>query len=141
MVNLLLRHLFQGAIRAGRRVREETGISKNAMSVSSVAVDLANQIIGDLSKSRLLVIGTGEAGRLVAKASKERGVKQIAVASRTLERATELADILGGKPVDMYNYDELVIATSLCASFSRPVTLRGSRCNEGRLTRRWSLLI
>ncbi len=108
MVNLLLRHLFQGAIRAGRRAREETGISKNAMSVSSVAVDLAAQIIGDLSKSRLLVIGTGEAGRLVAKASKERGVTQIAVASRTMERASELADILGGKPVDMYNlYDEL----------------------------------
>jgi glutamyl-tRNA reductase len=108
MVNLLLRHLFQGAIRAGRRVREETDISKNALSVSSVAVDLVAQIIGDMSKSRLLVIGTGEAGRLVAKASKERGVTQIAVASRTLERAAELADTLGGKPVDMYNlFDEL----------------------------------
>ncbi|MDO8578655.1 MAG: glutamyl-tRNA reductase [Dehalococcoidales bacterium] len=108
MVNLLLRHLFQGAIRAGRRVREETGISKNALSVSSVAVELAAQIIPDLSKSRLLVIGTGEAGRLVAKASKERGVTQIAVASRTLERAAELADLLGGKAVDMYNlFDEL----------------------------------
>ena len=108
MVNLLLRHLFQGAIRSGRRVREETGISKNAMSVSSVAVDLASKIIGDLSKSRLLVIGTGEAGRLVAKASKERGVTQIAVASRTLERASELAGVLGGKPVDMYSlFEEL----------------------------------
>lgn len=95
MVNLPLRHFFQGAIRTGRRVREETGISKNALSVSSVAVDLAARIIGDLKDSRLLIIGTGEAGRLVAKASKDRGVTQIAVASRTMERAAELAGLSG----------------------------------------------
>ena len=119
MVNLPLRHLFQGAIRTGRRVREETGISKNALSVSSVAVDLAAQVIGDLEDSRLLIIGTGEAGRLVAKASKDRGVTQIAVASRTLERAAELASLLGGKPVEMDNLTEELITCDIvvgCAS-------------------------
>lgn len=119
MVNLPLRHLFQGAIGTGRRVREETGISKNALSVSSVAVDLAARIIGDLRDSRLLIIGTGEAGRLVAKASKDRGVTQIAVASRTLERAAELAGMLGGKPVDMYGLAEEMVTCDIvvgCAS-------------------------
>ncbi len=118
-VNLPLRHLFQGAIRTGRRVREETGISKNALSVSSVAVDLAARIIGDLKNSRLLIIGTGEAGRLVAKASKDRGVKQIAVASRTMERAAELAGMLGGKPVSMYSLAEEMVTCDIvvgCAS-------------------------
>ena len=80
MVNLPLRHIFQSAIRTGRRVREETGISKNALSVSSVAVDVATMVIGDLRKCKILVLGTGEAGRLVVKAAKEREVTRIVVA-------------------------------------------------------------
>ena len=60
MVNLPLRRVFQNAISTGRRVREETGISKNAFSVSSVAVDLASRAIGNLGDSKLLVIGPGK---------------------------------------------------------------------------------
>jgi len=101
MVSLPLRYLFQSAIRTGRRVREETGISKNALSVSSVAVELAAEAIGDLAKCKMLVIGAGEAGRLAAKAAKERGVSHIIVASRTRERASELAAELGGLPVSI----------------------------------------
>ncbi|MEE8205126.1 MAG: hypothetical protein V3T68_03640, partial [Dehalococcoidales bacterium] len=55
MANLTLRNLFQQAINTGRRVREETGISKHALSVSSVAVDLAKGVVGDLSSCRILV--------------------------------------------------------------------------------------
>ncbi|MBU05182.1 MAG: glutamyl-tRNA reductase [Dehalococcoidales bacterium] len=103
MVNLPLRHLFQSAIRTGRRVREETSISKNALSVSSVVVDLATRVIGDLSNCRLLIIGAGEAGRLVAKAVRGRGTPQIIVASRTPDRASALAATLDGSPVDLKN--------------------------------------
>ncbi|MFC2066067.1 glutamyl-tRNA reductase [Chloroflexota bacterium] len=101
MVSLPLRRLFQSAIRAGRRVREETGISKNALSVSSVAVELAAKAIGNLADCKMLVIGAGEAGRLAARAAKERGVPQIVVASRTRERASELAVELGGLPISL----------------------------------------
>lgn len=101
MVRLPLRHLFQDAIRTGRRVREETGISRNAFSVSSVAVDLAARSIGDLASCKMLVIGAGEAGRLAAKAAKDRGVSQIIIASRTRERASTLAAALGGLPISM----------------------------------------
>jgi glutamyl-tRNA reductase len=55
-VNLPLRRLFQDAIRIGRRVREETGISKNALSVSSVAVELAAVAVGDLSRKKMLLV-------------------------------------------------------------------------------------
>lgn len=106
MVNLPLHHLFQSAIRTGRRVRQETGISKNALSVSSVAVDLAARVTGDLTSCKMLVIGAGEAGRLVAKAAKDRGVSQIIVASRTQERASILTTLLGGIPVSMNNLAE-----------------------------------
>lgn len=106
MVNLPLRHIFQSAIRTGRRVREETGISKNALSVSSVAVDLAAKVVGDLENCKIMVIGAGEAGRLVAKAVKDRGASRIVVASRTQERAATLAAALGGIPIDLNNLVE-----------------------------------
>lgn len=106
MVNLPLRHIFSGAIRTGRRVREETGISKNALSVSSVAVDLAAKVIGNLSECKMLVIGAGEAGRLVVKAAGDRGVSQIIIASRTQERASDLTGILGGTPVSISKLDK-----------------------------------
>ena len=106
MVNLLLRHVFQSAIRLGRRVREETGISKNALSISSVAVDLASRVVGDLRNCKMLVVGAGEAGRLVAKSARDRGASQILVASRTQERASTLAATLGGIPIDLNNLVE-----------------------------------
>ncbi len=101
MVNLALRHIFQSAIGTGRRVREETGISKNAMSVSSVAIDLATRVVGDLPKCKMLVIGAGEAGRLVVKVARERGMSQIFIASRTHERAIALASAMGGVPIGL----------------------------------------
>lgn len=96
-----LRNLFHQALRVGRMVREKTGISRNALSVSSVAVELATKAIGDLTKCKALVIGTGEAGRLVAKALRERGIAQITTTSRSYEKASALASTLGGSSVDI----------------------------------------
>lgn len=132
MVNLPLRHLFQSAIRIGRRIRNETGISKNALSVSSVAVDLAAGIVGNLERCKMLVIGTGEAGRLVAKAAKERGISHVVVAGRTQERAAALADQLGGIPISARNLREELPAINLvitCSGAPHPV-LDVSRVEE-----------
>src|SRR4030043_573384 len=96
-----LRNLFHQALRVGRQVREKTGVSKNALSVSSVAVALAAKAIGDLNRCKALVIGTGEAGRLVAKALKERGIAQITTTSRSYDKASTLAAALGGSSVDI----------------------------------------
>ncbi|OGN91407.1 MAG: glutamyl-tRNA reductase [Chloroflexi bacterium RBG_13_50_10] len=96
-----LRNLFQQALTVGRQVRDKTGISRNALSVSSVAVDLAAKAIGDLTRCQALVIGTGEAGRLVAKALKERGIANITATSRSYEKASALAKALGGNSVDI----------------------------------------
>jgi glutamyl-tRNA reductase len=101
LVNEPLRRLFQHAIGTGRKVRNETGISRNALSVSSVAVDLAAKVTGDISESKALLVGAGEAGKLVAKAFVQRGVSRIAVASRSLQRAQDLASDLGGVAVDI----------------------------------------
>jgi glutamyl-tRNA reductase len=101
MVEYPLRTLWHQALRVGRQVRQKTGISKNALSVSSVAVELAAKAIGDLTTRKALVIGTGEAGRLVAKALKERGVNRITATSRSYEKASAMAKALGGNSVDI----------------------------------------
>ncbi|MEE8413401.1 MAG: glutamyl-tRNA reductase, partial [Dehalococcoidales bacterium] len=106
MVTPPLRHIFQSAIRTGRQVREETGISRSALSVSSVAVDLATKIVNELENSKMMVIGAGEAGELVAKVAKERGVSQIVIANRTRERASALVTALGGTSTDLNNLAE-----------------------------------
>jgi glutamyl-tRNA reductase len=103
MVNLPLRQLFHSAIGTGRRVRAETGISRNALSVSSVAVDFAADILGDLSACKMLIIGTGQAGKLVARVAEERGIKDVTIASRTRERASQLAGMLNGRPISLEN--------------------------------------
>lgn len=109
MVNLPLRQLFNSAAGTGRRVRSETGISRNALSVSSVAVDFAADILGDLAACKMLIIGTGEAGKLVARIACERGIRDVTIASRTKDRAAQLADILSGRPITLDN-----LATELC---------------------------
>jgi glutamyl-tRNA reductase len=98
MVNLPLRYLFNNAIRMGRRVRCITSISKNAVSVSSAAVDLAADIVGDLSRCKVLIIGTGEAGQLAARVAREKGVSQIVMISRTGGRAQAIAGLLDARP-------------------------------------------
>ena len=113
MANLSLRHIFQSAIRTGRRVREETGISRNALSVSSVAVDLAARIVGDLKGGKMLVIGAGEAGRLAAKVAKDRGISHMVVVGRTQERASALAAQLGGTPISSSNLREELLTANI----------------------------
>ncbi|MFH1169066.1 MAG: glutamyl-tRNA reductase [Chloroflexota bacterium] len=111
MTSLPLRHIFHGAVRTGRRVREETEISRNALSVSSVAVDLITGVVKDLENCRVMVIGAGEAGRLAARTVRERGVSRIIIASRTRERAAELAAAVGGTPIDL---SDLVAELGTC---------------------------
>ena len=94
-----LAHLFHRAIRVGKRVRRDTGISRNAVSVSRACVELARQLMGDLAERKVLVIGTGDAGKLAARALKESGVGAMSVTNRTYERAEELADALDGEAV------------------------------------------
>ncbi|MFC2020461.1 glutamyl-tRNA reductase [Chloroflexota bacterium] len=116
-----LRHIFQSAIRTGRQIREETGISRSALSVSSVAVDLAARVVNDLENCKMLIIGAGEAGRLVAKVAQERGLSDIVVASRTIESASALVTTLGGVSTDLNNLaEELSTANIVVACAGAP---------------------
>ena len=94
-----LLHLFQQALRVGRKVRRESGIGRNAMSVSRACVELAEGDLGDLSGLSAMVLGTGEAGGLAAMGLRSSGVSDITVVNRTHHRAVELAKTLSGHAV------------------------------------------
>lgn len=132
MTNLPLRHVFQHAIKTGRRVRNETAISKNSLSVSSVAIDMAEAIIGNLKQCKMLVIGAGEAGRLVVKVARDRGASLIWITSRTMEKTLALAETLHGIPVALENMDEQLKNSNLvvtCAGAPHKI-LDTSRINK-----------
>jgi len=96
--------LFREALATGKRVRTDTGVSRSRVSVSSVAVELAADMLGDLSQRRVLVVGAGENGELTARALSERGVQTVFVANRHYDRAIGLASRFGGGAV---RFDEL----------------------------------
>ena len=91
-----LSRLFHQALRTGRRVHRETDISRHSRSVSQAAVQLARGILGDLAQRRALVIGAGDAGRLVARSFSDAGLRRATVVNRTHWRAEQLAQELGG---------------------------------------------
>jgi len=87
--------LFRTAITAGRRARSETAIGANPATASSMALALAEGVVGDLREKRVLVVGAGRIGLQSLKALAGRGVLQIAVANRTRGRADEVAERFG----------------------------------------------
>ena len=100
----ILNRLFRGALAAGGRAREETGISEKGVSVPSVAVELARRALGDLAERRVLMVGAGETAELVARALVARGVHTVFVANRHYDRAIGLAQQFAGTAV---RFDDL----------------------------------
>lgn len=87
----ILHRLYQSTFAAAKRARSETSIGRQAVNISSCAVELAKRIFGDLADKTVLLIGAGEMAELAARHLKANGCKEILVANRTLERARKLA--------------------------------------------------
>ena len=94
-VGEVLSEAYRSAIRAGRRARAETGISRKPASVSSVAVGLADEACGSLDGKQVLLIGTGKVGELACKSLRVRGATPYKVLSRNPDHAAELAAKFG----------------------------------------------
>jgi glutamyl-tRNA reductase len=95
----VLHRLFESAVAAGKRVRTETQIGTNPLSVTSIGLELAAKVFGDLSAKTVLVLGAGDTGRLFALQASEAGARDLLIASRTLEKAKALAEQIGGAVV------------------------------------------
>jgi glutamyl-tRNA reductase len=99
----ILNRMFQSALLAASRAREETGIGRGAASVSSAAVQLAKKIFGGLGGRRAMILGAGDVAELALECLLSEGVRVAIVANRTHERAQTLAERHGATAT---HYDE-----------------------------------
>jgi glutamyl-tRNA reductase len=99
----ILNRMFQCALQAASRAREETGIGRGAASVSSAAVQLAKKIFGGLGGSRAMILGAGDVAEIALECLMNEGVRVAIVANRTHERAQTLAERHGATAM---HYDE-----------------------------------
>jgi len=100
----LTSRLFRAALQTGKRVRSETAIGTGRASVSSVAVALAQETLGELRERQVVVLGAGETSELTARALAAQGVQTMFVANRRRDRALALATRFGGRAL---SFDEL----------------------------------
>jgi glutamyl-tRNA reductase len=96
----VLNRLVHHAFRVAKRVRTETGIGSNAVSISYMAVELGKKIFDSFEGRTALLIGAGEMAELAARHLVNAGVSNVLLANRSAEPARALARELGGTPVD-----------------------------------------
>ncbi len=97
----ILNTVFQKANQCAKWVRTNTDIGHGKISLGSVASELADRIFDDISKAKILLLGSGEAGKLVAEALYVREARDISVASRHIENAVRLAEQIGAIPIEI----------------------------------------
>ncbi len=137
MVKAGLHSVFQQVFAIAKRVRTETAIGANPVSVAYAAVGLARQIFSDLTQDTALLIGAGETIELVARHLSEQGVKKIIVANRSLGRATQLASQFDAEAIllsDIPHY--LHRADILISSTASQLPLLGKGAVESALKQR-----
>lgn len=92
----VLHRMASGALRVGKRARSETGINSGAVSVASIAIELAEKVLGELTGRRALLVGAGDNAEVVAQHLLSRGVGSLTIINRTFAKAEALAQQLGG---------------------------------------------
>jgi len=118
---ILLNKLMKKSISVAKKVRTETRIAENAVSISFAAVELAKKIFTDLSERACMLLGAGEMAELAARHLITNGVKEVMVANRTYERACDLAQEFNGRPVKFENFiNEMVHADIIICSTGAP---------------------
>src|ERR1700728_459846 len=124
-----LNKLFQAAFSAAKRVRSETRIGENAVSIASATVSLARRVYSDLSAHTALMIGAGDMNALVARHFMSAGVKRMVIANRTLGRAQTLAAELKAHAVGLEDLDKELAQADIvitCTASAVPLITKGA---------------
>ncbi len=117
----ILSKLFTFALAAGKRIRAETGLGKGGFSIGHAAVGLAQRILDDFSRARVLILGAGKMSEVTAAHLKRNGVQFVVVANRTFDKAVSLAQRLGGQAIQYDQFlDEMVRADIVISSTAAP---------------------
>jgi glutamyl-tRNA reductase len=123
---VLLNRLLKKAISVAKRVRTETRIAENAVSISFAAVELAKKIFTDLSGKTFMLLGAGEMAELAAKHMMNNGVEDIIVANRTYERGCELSREFNGRAIRFDDFPAELVRTDIviCSTGASAFVLR-----------------
>ncbi|MDI6742297.1 MAG: glutamyl-tRNA reductase [Smithella sp.] len=113
---IVLNRLMHCSFRAAKRVRSETGIAVNPVSVSHAAVELAKKIFGSLDGKKILLIGAGEMAELTGQQLIEKGAKSVIIANRSLAQAELLAAKFHGEAADLDALDKKLIEADIVIS-------------------------
>ncbi len=133
----VLSRLFEHSFSVAKRVRTETAIGENPVSVAYAAVSMAKHIFSDLAENRALLIGAGRTVELVARHLQENGVRDIVVANRSLDRAEALADSFSGRAVSLSQIpSELPGADIVISSTGSQLPILGKGAVEHAVRRR-----
>ncbi|MGD8234323.1 glutamyl-tRNA reductase [Vibrio sp. TRT 1302] len=136
-VDSSMEKLFQKAFSVAKRVRTETDIGGNAVSVAYAACTLAKHIFESLEKSTVLLVGAGETIELVAKHLAGNGCTKMIVANRTKERALPLAEQFGAEIIGLPEIPEhLSRADIVISSTASPLPIIGKGMVESALKSR-----
>jgi glutamyl-tRNA reductase len=116
-----LDHLMQGAFAAAKKVRSETEIGSNSVSIASVAVELARKIFGSLQGRTVFLVGAGKMSELAARHLVQQGAGTILVTNRTMERARRMAEPFNGRVIPFEQlHDSAVEADIIITSTGAP---------------------
>jgi glutamyl-tRNA reductase len=113
---IILNNLLEQAFHVAKRVRTETGIATAPVSISSVAVELARKIFGDLEGRTVLILGAGEMAELALRHLVDDGVRSILVANRSHDRAVALAEQFHGRAVTFDTFHQEMLAADIVIS-------------------------
>lgn len=132
-----LHQVFQQVFATAKRIRSETAIGENPVSVAYAAVAIARRIFTDLSGNKALLIGAGKTIELVAKHLKENGIQSLIIANRTLPRAQELVGQTGGEAILLSDIPErLSEADIVISSTASQLPILGKGAVESALRQR-----
>jgi glutamyl-tRNA reductase len=132
-----LGRVFPQVFAVAKRVRTDTAIGENPVSVAFAAVTLTQHIFSDLDQARALLIGAGETIELVARHLYDKGVRDIVVANRTLGRARELAEQFGAEAILLADlHEQLHRADIVISSTASQLPILGKGAIESALKQR-----
>jgi glutamyl-tRNA reductase len=133
----VLSHLFRSAVSTGRKARAQTAIGANPATASSMALALAAGALGDLRDRRALVVGAGRIGLQTLKAVAGRGIAEVAVANRSLDRGREVAEQFGATTYSLEDLqDALVWADVAVTATSSEVPVVSAEVIRAAISRR-----
>lgn len=113
VLDSFLHQLFEQTMHVAKKVRSQTGIGEDAVSIPYAALELAKKIFGPLDGVRVLLLGAGEMGELTAEHFAAQRVRQIFVANKTYERAVELSRRFGGEAVQFSSLEDHLAACDI----------------------------